>query len=385
MCSSLEARPRGRGRTARRVHGGRVAAPTRSQRRRPRRPRAASLRTLYVQAPLTGPPPARGAPWSMRCASSSTRHGGLAGKVRVVVRAQDDGGRPRRHRASALRAQRGASSRRSLGAGRDRHVRVGLQRARAARAEAGRSAARLAGECGEQAAGSAPPRADVRRPRHRGRAARRVARGHARRVVSQRPAAGTPFASALASPRPAPASIRCRSRRIGDADPLLLDELLAGRIQIVAPGGLARNLGGRAAACDRGSPGGAAPLGRRAEAFGTLAFLDDAGAAADGVRVLSRFVPAEQLGGDARDFAGAYADLHGQPPPVALYAADAAARRPRGGGGHDGSRAAVASGAARPAAPRRPARHAGPRPRPAASRRGGWRCSWPTGRSAPNG
>jgi len=30
------------------------------------------------------------------------------------------------------------------------------------------------------------------------------------------------------------------------------------------------------------------------------------------------------LGGSARSFADAYADLHGQPPPVAIYAADAA-------------------------------------------------------------
>ena len=40
--------------------------------------------------------------------------------------------------------------------------------------------------------------------------------------------------------------------------------------------------------------------------------------------MISRFVPAEQLGGSARSFATAYADLHGQPPPVAVYAADAA-------------------------------------------------------------
>ena len=40
--------------------------------------------------------------------------------------------------------------------------------------------------------------------------------------------------------------------------------------------------------------------------------------------MISRFVPLEQLGGSARSFAGAYADLHGQPPPVAIYAAEAA-------------------------------------------------------------
>jgi ABC-type branched-subunit amino acid transport system substrate-binding protein len=60
------------------------------------------------------------------------------------------------------------------------------------------------------------------------------------------------------------------------------------------------------------------------QSFDTLAFLDSAGTAAEGVRVISRLVPAEQLGDSARSFAGAYADLHGQPPPVAVYAADAA-------------------------------------------------------------
>jgi hypothetical protein len=35
-------------------------------------------------------------------------------------------------------------------------------------------------------------------------------------------------------------------------------------------------------------------------------------------------VPAEQLGGRARSFAQAYADLHGEPPAVATYAAAAA-------------------------------------------------------------
>ena len=60
------------------------------------------------------------------------------------------------------------------------------------------------------------------------------------------------------------------------------------------------------------------------QSFDTLAFLGSAGPAGEGVRVISRFVPAEQLGGSARSFAQAYADLHGEPPPVAAYAADAA-------------------------------------------------------------
>jgi ABC-type branched-subunit amino acid transport system substrate-binding protein len=54
-------------------------------------------------------------------------------------------------------------------------------------------------------------------------------------------------------------------------------------------------------------------------------------------------VPAEQLGGDARSFAGAYADLHGQPPPIAAYAADAAGAVLDAAGTGDGSRLQVAA------------------------------------------
>jgi hypothetical protein len=61
------------------------------------------------------------------------------------------------------------------------------------------------------------------------------------------------------------------------------------------------------------------------------------------VRVISRFVPAEQLGGSASDFATAYADLHGQPPPVATYAADAAESVLAAVGSGDGERAQVAA------------------------------------------
>ena len=59
--------------------------------------------------------------------------------------------------------------------------------------------------------------------------------------------------------------------------------------------------------------------------------------------MISRLVPAEQLGGDARDFASAYADLHGQPPPVAMYAADAARAVLEAAAGTTASRAAVAT------------------------------------------
>ena len=79
------------------------------------------------------------------------------------------------------------------------------------------------------------------------------------------------------------------------------------------------------------------------ETFDTLGFVDGAGPAADGVRVISRLVPAEQLGGSAGSFASAYADVHGQPPPVAAYAADAAEAVFAAIGSGDGSRAEVAA------------------------------------------
>ena len=88
------------------------------------------------------------------------------------------------------------------------------------------------------------------------------------------------------------------------------------------------------------------PRGRpssRPRRFDTLAFLDGAGAAAEGVRVISRLVPAEQLGGSARSFASAYADVHGQPPPVAAYAAEAADAVLAAVGTGDGSRLQVAA------------------------------------------
>ena len=79
-----------------------------------------------------------------------------------------------------------------------------------------------------------------------------------------------------------------------------MDELQAGRIQLVAlagePGGWADELLRALAALPKAlRPAVVAP-----QAFDTLAFLDRSGPAAEGVRVLSRFVPAEQLGGDAR-------------------------------------------------------------------------------------
>jgi hypothetical protein len=106
--------------------------------------------------------------------------------------------------------------------------------------------------------------------------------------------------------------------------PVLVHSLLTARVQLVAlagsPGQWATDLLGALALV----PTAQRPAVVAPQSFGTLGFLDSAGPAAEGVRVLSRLVPAEQLGGNARSFAAAYAELHGQPPPVAVYAADAA-------------------------------------------------------------
>ena len=96
--------------------------------------------------------------------------------------------------------------------------------------------------------------------------------------------------------------------------------------------------------------------------------------------------PPSSSAASARIFASAYADLHGQPPPVAIYAADAAERRAR--------RRSARPRLARARWPRRCARcppttrcsAAGPRPRTAASHRDVWPCSWSTAeRSASSG
>jgi ABC-type branched-subunit amino acid transport system substrate-binding protein len=123
----------------------------------------------------------------------------------------------------------------------------------------------------------------------------------------------------------------------------LVEALHDAQIQLVAlagsPGPWATDfLDALAAAKATTSPAVVAP-----ETFDTLGFIDAAGGAADGMRVISRLVPAEQLGGAARSFAGAYADLHGQPPPVAAYAADAASAVLTAAAGGDASRAEVAA------------------------------------------
>jgi ABC-type branched-subunit amino acid transport system substrate-binding protein len=163
-------------------------------------------------------------------------------------------------------------------------------------------------------------------------------------VVSQRPAAGTAFESALVAGAAAAGAEPVLELDASASTPQdIARELRDAHIQIVALAGspgtwavdLLRDL---ALLPEAVRPSVVAP-----ETFDTLAFLDGAGAAADGVRVISRLVPAEQLGGSARSFASAYADAHGQPPPVAAYAAEAADAVLAAVGTGDGSRLQVAA------------------------------------------
>jgi ABC-type branched-subunit amino acid transport system substrate-binding protein len=144
-------------------------------------------------------------------------------------------------------------------------------------------------------------------------------------IVSQHRGAATDFADALASSAPElgagpVAQLDAATTPTGD----LVAELESAQVQLVAlagsPGVWATDLL-RALAL---VPAAARPAIVGPQSFDTLAFLDTVGTAAEGMRVISRLVPAEKLGGSARSFAGAYADLHGEPPPVAVYAADAA-------------------------------------------------------------
>jgi ABC-type branched-subunit amino acid transport system substrate-binding protein len=144
-------------------------------------------------------------------------------------------------------------------------------------------------------------------------------------IVSRRAGAAPAFthaleAAAAAAGADAPVEMDASETPVA----VLLDELQAGGTRLVAlagaPGTWSTDLL-RALAL---LPAAVRPAVVAPQSFDTLAFLDGAGAAAEGVRVLSRFVPAEQLGDRARAFAADYADEHGQPPPVAAYAADAA-------------------------------------------------------------
>ncbi len=285
----------------------------------------APVRTLYVQAPLSGPAADEGRAMVDAVRLIVDQAGGIAGKVRVVVRALDDGGRAtatdsRRCAANAERAVQDpgalavigtyelACSERALAVLRPSGLRL-ISPVNAADSLPG--ALRLA-----------PTVADE------GTAAAQVghALGAARMaIVSRRPGAAAGFTRGLARAAPA----------LGESPLVQLDAsktstggivgaLVAGKVKAVAlagsPGRWAIDLL-RAIAL---LPPATRPSVVAPEGFDTLAFLDAAGPAAEGVRVISRLVPAEQLGGAARSFASAYSDLHGEPPPVAAYAADAA-------------------------------------------------------------
>ncbi len=283
------------------------------------------VRTLYVQAPLSGPAADQGRAMVDAVRLVVDQHGGVAGKVGVIVRTLDDGGAttatdPARCARNAGRAAADPSALAVIGT----YELTCSKRALAVLRPAGlllvsplNGAGSLPG-----ALRLAPTVAD------QGTAAAQFAKtlGATRVVtVSRRPGAAVTFASALAQAAPAAGidpviDIDASSTPV----PVLVDELRAGRVQVVAlagsPGPWATDLLRAIAQL----PDAARPTVVAPQAFDTLAFLDEAGAAADGVRVISRLVSAEQLGGDARSFAGAYADLHGQPPPVSVYAAEAA-------------------------------------------------------------
>lgn len=273
------------------------------------------------------------------------QHGGLAGKVRVVVRALDDGGRPpfatetARCARNAARAAGDPSALAVIGtyelACSKRALRVlrpaGLWLVSPVNA-ANRlpGALRLAPTVGDEGTAAAQLATSL--------GATRFA------VVSQRPAAGTAFESALVAGAAAAGAEPVLELDASASTPQdIARELRDAHIQIVALAGspgtwavdLLRDL---ALLPEAVRPSVVAP-----ETFDTLAFLDGAGAAADGVRVISRLVPAEQLGGSARSFASAYADAHGQPPPVAAYAAEAADAVLAAVGTGDGSRLQVAA------------------------------------------
>jgi branched-chain amino acid transport system substrate-binding protein len=282
-------------------------------------------RTLYVQAPLSGPAAAEGRAMVDAVRLVVDQQEGLAGKVRVVVRALDDGGdrTPTDAARCADNAARAVADPRALAV-------IGTYESTCS--ERALQVLRPAGlflvsplNAADNLPGAlrlAPTLSD------QGDAAAQLAKAlKATRVVivRQRPGASTAFAAGLATAAPG-AGVGPVAQLDASTTPTrrLVNQLQSSRVQLVAlagsPGRWATDLL-RALAL---LPEAARPTVVAPQAFDTLAFLDEAGAAAESVRVISRFVPAEQLGGSARSFADAYAELHGQPPPVAAYAADAA-------------------------------------------------------------
>ncbi len=303
------------------------------------------VRTLYVQAPLSGPAAGEGRAMVDAVRLVVDQHGGTAGNVRVVVRAQDDGGRPpfatepARCARNAARAAGDPTALAVIGtyelACSKRALRVlrpaGLWLVSPVNA-ANRlpGALRLAPTVRDEGTAAAQLAASL--------GATRIA------VVSQRQAAGSAFESALATGAAAAGAEPVLELDASASTPQdIAGELQDAHIQVVAlagsPGTWAVDLLRDFALL----PEAVRPSVVAPETFDTLAFLDGAGAAAEGVRVISRLVPAEQLGGSARSFASAYADAHGQPPPVAAYAAEAADAVLTAAGTGDGSRLQVAA------------------------------------------
>ena len=303
------------------------------------------LKTLYVQAPLSGPAAGEGRAMVDAVRLVVQQHDGQAGQVRVAVRALNDGGTPpfatdpERCARNAARAAADPGALAVIGtyelACSKRALRV-LQPAGLLlvspvnAAESLPGALRLAPTVGDEGTATAELAASL--------GATRIA------LVSQRQGAAAQFESALVAAAAASGSEPVLELDASASTPQEIAGVLQdGQIQVVAlagsPGTWATDLLREIALL----PEAARPSVVAPETFDTLAFVDGAGGAAEGVRVISRFVPAEQLGGSASDFATAYADLYGQPPPVATYAADAAESVIAAIGSGDGERAQVAA------------------------------------------
>ena len=305
----------------------------------------APLRTLYVQAPLSGPAAGEGRAMVDAVRLVVDQHGGLAGRVRVAVRALDDGGRPpfatqpARCARNAAQAAADPAALAVIGTYELACSKRALQVLRPAglwlvsplnAADSLPGALRLAPSVSDEGVASAQLA--------RALGAARIA------VVSQRQGAGVVFASSLIA-----AAVAAGSDPVLELDASAMTpqdiagELRDSQIQVVAlagsPGTWSTDLlHALALLAEPIRPSVVAP-----ETFDTLALIDGAGAAAEGVRVISRLVPAEQLGGSARSFASTYADIHGQPPPVAAYAADAAEAVLAAAASGNGSRSQVAT------------------------------------------
>ncbi len=303
------------------------------------------LKTLYVQAPLSGPAAGEGRAMLDAVRLVVQQHDGQAGQVRVAVRALNDGGTPPFATDSARCARNAARAAADPGAlavigtyelaCSKRALRV-LQPAGLLlvspvnAAESLPGALRLAPTVGDEGTATAELAASL--------GATRIA------LVFQRQGAAPQFESALVAAAAASGSEPVLELDASASTPREIAGVLQdGQIQVVAlagsPGTWATDLLSEIALL----PEAARPAVVAPETFDTLAFVDGAGGAAEGVRVISRFVPAEQLGGSASDFATAYADVHGQPPPVATYAADAAESVIAAIGSGDGERAQVAA------------------------------------------